>query len=258
MTVNSKMTAIANAIRFLLGTSGTYTLETMAAAISGITKKTAQTYTPTTADQTIASGQYLSGAQTVKGDENLIASNIKSGKSIFGVTGNLIPGITPSGNKAITSNGTFDVTDYESVSVNVQAGLTNVKQWMVTVTSRIVGTTASIDLIDSDTDLAAHRADISMMVVIEPVSVNYTSGVANVNSAMVGNKEISGASAFYGVSCRRNTNGTAGVQGIAAALTNNGGGVGRIYIDPNGKLNWQSASNTFGIDAGTYRITAWW
>ena len=54
---------------------------------SGVTKKSAATYTPGTSDQSIASGQYLSGAQTIKGDSNLIASNIKKGVTIFNVTG---------------------------------------------------------------------------------------------------------------------------------------------------------------------------
>lgn len=54
-----------------------------------IASKSAQTYTPTTSDQTIASGQYLSGAQTVKGDVNLVSSNIISGATIFGVTGSV-------------------------------------------------------------------------------------------------------------------------------------------------------------------------
>lgn len=54
---------------------------------SGVTKKSAATYTPGTADQTIAAGQYLSGAQTIKGDANLLAENIKSGVSIFGIDG---------------------------------------------------------------------------------------------------------------------------------------------------------------------------
>ena len=54
---------------------------------SNVTKKSAQTYIPTTTDQTIASGQYLTGTQTIKGDSNLTADNIKSGTSIFGVTG---------------------------------------------------------------------------------------------------------------------------------------------------------------------------
>lgn len=54
-----------------------------------ISSKSAQTYTPTTSDQTINAGQYLSGAQTIKGDANLSPSNIASGVSIFGVIGSL-------------------------------------------------------------------------------------------------------------------------------------------------------------------------
>ena len=60
-----------------------------------IQSKAAATYTPTTSDQTIAADQYLSGAQTVKGDVNLVASNILQGVSIFGVNGNLaLPSIS--------------------------------------------------------------------------------------------------------------------------------------------------------------------
>ena len=54
-----------------------------------ISSKSAQTYTPTTSDQTINSGQYLSGTQTIKGDANLVAGTIASGVSIFGVSGSL-------------------------------------------------------------------------------------------------------------------------------------------------------------------------
>lgn len=56
-------------------------------ATKQLTTKGAATITPGTSDQTIASGQYLTGAQTVKGDANLVAGNIKSGVSIFGVAG---------------------------------------------------------------------------------------------------------------------------------------------------------------------------
>ena len=54
---------------------------------SGVTKKSAATYTPGTSDQSIASGQYLNGTQTIKGDSNLTAGNIRNGVKIFNVTG---------------------------------------------------------------------------------------------------------------------------------------------------------------------------
>lgn len=56
---------------------------------ASVTTKGRTTYTPSTSNQTIATGTYLTGAQTIKGDANLIRSNIKSGVSIFGVAGSL-------------------------------------------------------------------------------------------------------------------------------------------------------------------------
>lgn len=56
-------------------------------ATKQLTTQAAQTITPGTADKTIASGRYLTGTQTIKGDANLVSGNIKSGVSIFGVSG---------------------------------------------------------------------------------------------------------------------------------------------------------------------------
>lgn len=56
-----------------------------------MSEKAAATYTPSTKDQTINSGVYLAGDQTIKGDSNLISDNIIRKKSIFGVEGNQIP-----------------------------------------------------------------------------------------------------------------------------------------------------------------------
>lgn len=53
-----------------------------------IKSKDTSTYTPGASDITIDAGQYLSGAQTIQGDANLVSGNIKSGVSIFGVSGN--------------------------------------------------------------------------------------------------------------------------------------------------------------------------
>jgi hypothetical protein len=61
-------------------------------ATKQLTTQGAQTITPGTADKTIASGRYLTGTQTIKGDANLVAGNIKSGVSIFGVAGSMKTG----------------------------------------------------------------------------------------------------------------------------------------------------------------------
>ena len=54
---------------------------------ASVTTQGTRTITPTTSNQTITSGTYITGTQTIAGDANLIASNIKSGTSIFGVSG---------------------------------------------------------------------------------------------------------------------------------------------------------------------------
>lgn len=52
-----------------------------------IVSKNASTYTPTTSDIIIDKGFYLNGNQIIKGDINLIASNIKKGVTIFNIAG---------------------------------------------------------------------------------------------------------------------------------------------------------------------------
>lgn len=94
---------------------------------SGVTKKSAATYTPKTSDQSIAASQYLSGAQTIKGDANLVAGNIKSGVSIFGVTGTYAGGGSSggSGNNNVEA---YAVTD-TNPSVNFKRTDGAIKIW---------------------------------------------------------------------------------------------------------------------------------
>lgn len=56
---------------------------------ASVTTKAAATITPGTSNQTIASGTYLTGAQTISGDANLTSANIKAGVTIFNVQGGL-------------------------------------------------------------------------------------------------------------------------------------------------------------------------
>ena len=57
---------------------------------SSIPSRGAASLRPGTASQTIDAGQYLSGDQTIEGDANLLAANIRQGVSIFGVTGTAV------------------------------------------------------------------------------------------------------------------------------------------------------------------------
>lgn len=88
------------------GTAGTITVA--GSAEQQLSTVGATTYTPGTTDQTIASGKYLTGAQTIKGDVNLIASNIRKGVTIFGVTGTFT---------GIVSDGTDDPLDLTQIGV---------------------------------------------------------------------------------------------------------------------------------------------
>lgn len=54
---------------------------------ASVTTKAAATITPGTSNQTISSGTYLTGTQTISGDANLQSAYIVEGKSIFGVAG---------------------------------------------------------------------------------------------------------------------------------------------------------------------------
>lgn len=80
-------------------------------------EKGAATYTPGTANQVIAANQFLTGAQTILGDADLVAANIRSGKNIFGVAGNLTPyyytrfTVNPTGSMSMRFNADGSTSD---------------------------------------------------------------------------------------------------------------------------------------------------
>lgn len=86
-----------------------------------ISSKGAASFRPGTASQTIAAGQYLSGAQTIEGDANLLAANIRQGVSIFGVAGGYDPGAC----QAATQAHFYGRMD-DTVEVNAPSGVCKV------------------------------------------------------------------------------------------------------------------------------------
>lgn len=119
--------------------------------VSAITPvKAAQTYTPSTSNQTISSGRWLTGTQTIKGDANLVAGNIKKGVSIFGVTGTyempsndnaLVIVSTLSGVSSVkfTGNG-FSRTISQSEAFR----LTNGRMYIISISSQNLGSVSIV------------------------------------------------------------------------------------------------------------------
>lgn len=98
-----------------------------------IKSQAAQTITPGTSDQTIASGVYLSGTQTVKGDANLLEENIKAGVSIFGKTGTYTGGDTSSVGGSNVKTGSITASGTDDIVINT--GLSSISIFILSIKS---------------------------------------------------------------------------------------------------------------------------
>lgn len=113
-----------------VGTSG-YLASGTSKTLS-LTPQGAQTITPGTTNQTIAANRWLTGAQTIKGDANLVSGNIKSGVTIFGKAGTYSGGTpnlqsksvtyTSNGSATVTPDSGYDGLSQVDVTVNVSGG----------------------------------------------------------------------------------------------------------------------------------------
>lgn len=94
-------------------------------------------YTPTKASRTVSlTGQYCTGNVVIKGDNNLVPENIKSGVSIFGVEGTLKTGASAI---SITTNRSWNSTvdssyDYHRIAY-FSIAISNVKYVMCMATA---------------------------------------------------------------------------------------------------------------------------
>lgn len=111
----SKTVSVTPSVSAGYVSSGTATNSSVSLTAS-VTTKAAATITPGTSNQTIASGTYLTGTQTISGDADLVAENIKSGVEIFGVTGTYTGG----GGSSDVVMGTLTVASNVNTSTSTQ------------------------------------------------------------------------------------------------------------------------------------------
>ena len=131
-TTNGKFTATSK-----VKTSGYISTSETKSASYTITRYLGGEYTPTKASRTVSlTGQYCTGDVVIKGDNNLVPENIKSGVSIFGVEGTLKTGATAI---SITTNRSWNSTldssyDYHRIAY-FSIAMSNVKYVMCMATA---------------------------------------------------------------------------------------------------------------------------
>ncbi len=105
LTKSVSITPTVTAGYIASGTAGNVSIS----LTTSVTTKAAATITPGTSNQTIAAGTYLTGAQTIMGDADLIDTNIKVGANIFNVAGTFTSDATATA---------ADIVDGETAYVN--------------------------------------------------------------------------------------------------------------------------------------------
>lgn len=176
-----------------------------------LTVQSAQTIHPSTSDQSIASGKYLTGVQTFKAvtvsgltaDKILQGNVVKVGDAddddrIMSVTGTAQGGITPTGTKTITANGTsIDVYSYQYADVAVPNSYSASDEGKVVSNGALVAQT-------SDTVTANDTYDTTL---INSLTVNVSGGGGAKTLEM---KNVDGSSSVWATLALPNSLSTGG------------------------------------------------
>ena len=205
-TITLTKTGVTTTPTVVAGYVASATASTATVALTAsVTTKAAATITPTTTDQTIASGTYLTGIQTISGDANLLAENIKSGVSIFGVNGTYVGSQITITDESDSHGGTIRHINYVTDTTNEYAWLgfgatfLGTEEWDVPLSSTSFSTWAPNASSTATSLLAAastndftytYNRDTESLVFIVNATTQYayTSGTALTTVPLVTNR----------------------------------------------------------------------
>lgn len=161
-------------------------------------------------------------------------------------------GITPSGSKTITVNGTHDVTNYASAIVDVPTPAQNFVVRTITLSADITGTGATTTLLSADDFIKTHYADSGFFAawyLATPVAS--ATGVIHFNYH--GNRNISSTTkAYTGFGIRSTSASAVGNAWMTAAISDKGYAQ-HMRVDSSGNL-LQYLNSGYILKAGTYII----
>ncbi len=161
-------------------------------------------------------------------------------------------GITPTGTKTITANGTHDVTEFATAEVAVPAPEQMTVVRTVTISADVTGANNTYTLLSGDAFIKKHYADEGFFVMWFPVTpVASATGV--IHSNYHGNRNISSTTKAYTGFGLRSTSASAVGNAYLTAAINGKGYSQHMRVDSSGNL-LQYLNSGYILKAGTYKI----
>ena len=165
---------------------------------------------------------------------------------------NVQTGITPSGTKTITENGTYDVTSFASALVSVE-GL-KAKAYTVTLSADVT-TTSAYTVRAADSYIAGIRSNANGFVLMIYLGAAASTAMSTMWVCTNKNITYSGSTVYRAVLVRQSTSSTSTKFGPNAMTGENWNGLlnvasdGRLYINPD--ANYPMKKGDYLIIAGT-------